>query len=59
MQQHVNRQSIVNRFSLPWAALAFLLAYTFDLRLLLAAGILCLIAFIAARTPRIVQMKRM
>ena len=35
---------------LPWAALAFLLAYAFDLRLLLGAGILCLIAFIAART---------
>jgi uncharacterized membrane protein len=35
---------------LPWAALAFLLAYTFDLRLLLAAGILCVIAFVAART---------
>ena len=35
---------------LPWAALALLLAYTCDLRLLLAAGILCLIAFIAART---------
>jgi uncharacterized membrane protein len=35
---------------IPWAALALLLAYTFDLRLLLAAGILCLIAFIAART---------
>ena len=35
---------------LPWAALAFLLAYTFDLRLLLGAGILCVIAFIAART---------
>ena len=35
---------------LPWAALAFLLAYTFDLRLLLGAGILTLIAFIAART---------
>jgi uncharacterized membrane protein len=34
---------------LPWAGLAFLLAYSFDLRLLLAAGILCLIAFIAAR----------
>jgi len=34
---------------LPWAALAFLLAYTFDLRLLLAAGILCMIAFVAAR----------
>jgi uncharacterized membrane protein len=35
---------------LPWAALAFVLAYTLDLRLLLAAGILCVIAFIAART---------
>lgn len=35
---------------LPWAALALLLAYAFDLRLLLGAGILCLIAFIAART---------
>ncbi|HMY07731.1 MAG TPA: DUF2157 domain-containing protein, partial [Accumulibacter sp.] len=35
---------------LAWAALAFLLAYTCDLRLLLAAGILCVMAFIAART---------
>lgn len=35
---------------LPWAALAFLLAYTCDLRLLLAAGILCTMAYIAART---------
>lgn len=34
---------------LPWAAFALLLAYTFELRLLQAAGILCLIAFIAAR----------
>jgi uncharacterized membrane protein len=34
---------------LPWAALAFLLAYTYDLRLLLVAGQLCLIAFVAAR----------
>jgi len=34
----------------PWAALAFLLAYSCDLRLLQAAGILCLVAFIAART---------
>ncbi|HEY7640390.1 MAG TPA: DUF2157 domain-containing protein [Steroidobacteraceae bacterium] len=32
-----------------WAALALLLAYTFDLRLLLAAGILCFIAFVSAR----------
>jgi uncharacterized membrane protein len=35
---------------LPWAALALLLAYPCDLRLLLAAGVLCLIAFVAART---------
>jgi uncharacterized membrane protein len=35
---------------LPWAAFALLLAYSCDLRLLLAAGILCLVAFIAART---------
>jgi len=34
---------------LPWAAFALLLAYAFDLRLLLVAGILCLIAFVAAR----------
>jgi uncharacterized membrane protein len=32
-----------------WAALAFLLAYTFELRLLLAAGSLCVIGFVAAR----------
>lgn len=32
-----------------WAALALLLAYTFDLRMLLGAGLLCGIAFIAAR----------
>lgn len=35
---------------LPWAAFALLLAYSCDLRLLQAAGILCLVAFIAART---------
>lgn len=35
---------------LPWAALAFLLAYACELRLLQAAGIVCLIAFISART---------
>ena len=35
---------------LPWGALALLLAYHCDLRLLLAAGILCLIGFVAART---------
>jgi uncharacterized membrane protein len=35
---------------IPWAALAFLLAYTCELRLLQAAGILCLIAYVSART---------
>lgn len=35
---------------LPWAAFALLLAYTCDLRLLLAAGILCLIAYLSSRT---------
>jgi uncharacterized membrane protein len=35
---------------IAWAALALLLAYTCELRLLLAAGILCLIGFISART---------
>ena len=39
-----------DRALVPWAALALLLAYTCDLRLLLAAGILCLIAWISART---------
>lgn len=34
---------------LPWAAYGLLLAYLCDLRLLLAAGLACLIAFIAAR----------
>lgn len=34
---------------LPWAALAFLLAYACDLRLLLAAGICCVIAYVSAR----------
>lgn len=38
-----------DRALIPWAALAFLLAYTCDLRLLLAAGICCVIAFVAAR----------
>jgi uncharacterized membrane protein len=36
-----------------WAAYGFLLAYACDLRLLLGAAILCLIAFIAARTGTI------
>jgi len=35
---------------LPWAALAFLLAYACDLRLLLAAGIVCVITYTSART---------
>ena len=34
---------------IAWAALAFLLAYACDSRLLLAAGILCLIAYLSAR----------
>jgi uncharacterized membrane protein len=34
---------------LPWAAYALLLAYACEARLLLAAGIVCLLAFIAAR----------
>lgn len=38
-----------DRALIPWAALAFLLAYACDLRLLLAAGICCAIAFVAAR----------
>jgi uncharacterized membrane protein len=38
-----------DRALLPWAALAFLLAYTCDLRLLLAVGICCVIAWVSAR----------
>lgn len=34
---------------LPWAAYALFLAYLCDLRLLLVAGLLCIVAFIAAR----------
>lgn len=34
---------------LPWAALALLLAYAYDLRLLQVAAVLCIIAFVAAR----------
>ncbi|MRR51251.1 MAG: DUF2157 domain-containing protein [Rhodocyclaceae bacterium] len=34
---------------LPWGAMAFLLAYTCNLRLLLVAGIACVIAFVAIR----------
>jgi uncharacterized membrane protein len=36
-----------------WAAYALLLAYACDLRLLLAAGIVCIIAFVSARTGTI------
>ena len=36
-----------------WAAYAMLLAYACDLRLLLAAGIICLVAFVSARTGTI------
>lgn len=39
-----------DRALLPWAALALLLAYACELRLLLVAGIACLAGFIAART---------
>lgn len=35
---------------IPWAAYAMLLAYHCDLRLLLAAGILCIEAYVSART---------
>jgi uncharacterized membrane protein len=38
---------------IAWAALAFLLAYSCDLRLLLGAGIVCAIAFISTRTGTI------
>lgn len=34
---------------LPWAALALLLAYRCDLRLMLAAALLCIVAYVAAR----------
>jgi uncharacterized membrane protein len=34
---------------IPWALFAFLLAYVFDMRMLLAAGILCIGVFVAAR----------
>jgi uncharacterized membrane protein len=38
---------------IAWAAYALLLAYACELRLLLAAGILCLVAFVSARTGTI------
>jgi uncharacterized membrane protein len=39
-----------DRALLVWAGYGFLLAYAFELRLLLIAGILCITAYIAART---------
>jgi uncharacterized membrane protein len=39
-----------DRAFVVWAAFAFLLAYSCDARLLLAAGIICISAFISART---------
>lgn len=41
---------------IAWAAFAFLLAYSCELRLLLGAGIVCLVAFIGARTGTICGM---
>jgi uncharacterized membrane protein len=38
-----------DRALLPWAAYALLLAYACDLRLLLAAGLICITVFLAAR----------
>jgi hypothetical protein len=35
---------------LPWAVFALLLAYALDIRLLLVAGLLCLVALLSART---------
>ena len=35
---------------IAWAAFAFLLAYSCDLRLLLVAGIVCVMAYVSART---------
>lgn len=39
-----------DRALLPWAALAFVLAYLYDLRLLLATGIICVVAYIGMET---------
>jgi uncharacterized membrane protein len=47
---HIFNITPSDRALLPWAALALLLAYVCELRLLLAAALLCLIAFVAART---------
>ncbi|MFQ5991418.1 MAG: DUF2157 domain-containing protein [Nitrospiraceae bacterium] len=38
---------------LPWAVFALILAYRYDLRLLLAAGIICLLGFLSATTGTI------
>jgi uncharacterized membrane protein len=50
MQGQIFNISPSDKALLPWAAFAFLLAYSFDLRLLLATGILCVIAYLSART---------
>jgi uncharacterized membrane protein len=47
---HIFNITPTDRALIPWAAYALLLAYACDLRLLLAAGILCIIAWISART---------
>ncbi len=41
---------------LPWAALALVLAYGADLRLLLVAGLACIVAFVGSRTGTIAGM---
>lgn len=50
MLGHVFNVTPSDKALVPWAALALLLAYACDLRLLLAAGLLCIIAFVSART---------
>src|SRR5262245_46842970 len=47
---HIFNITPTDRALIPWAAYALMLAYACDLRLLLAAGILCIIAWISART---------
>ena len=47
---HIFNIAPTDRALIPWAAYALLLAYACDLRLLLAAGVLCIIAWISART---------
>ena len=47
---HIFNITPTDRALIPWAAYALLFAYACDLLLLLAAGILCIIAWISART---------